>query len=269
MFIIRAWRSKFNIARRAYRFIFRILVQRLKLFDVATEVQNKRMHDIGLSRKDGLDKLNNILQDVMGKKYDERDGMFSEHLILLASISAAGIDIKRILEIGTFDGRTALILSHLFPESEIVTIDLPSDSDDFKRSYKRQGSVVKFKTKRDNYLKEAGNVEFREVNSLTMCDWKETFNLIWIDGAHGYPIVAMDVINSFRMAKKNAHILIDDIWMAAKESDQMYKSIGGFESLNALVDAKLITGFYLFPKRLSGVFNYPSEKKYVGLVIKR
>ena len=33
-----------------------------------------------------------------------------------------------------------------------------------------------------------------------------------IDGAHGYPTVAMDIINSLRLANINAYILIDDIF---------------------------------------------------------
>lgn len=264
MFVIRLWRSRLNIPRRAFWFIFRRLVERLNLFSVAIDVQNSQMQTIGLARADGLAKLNDVLQDVMGKVYDERDGMFSEHLVLLSSISVARTDIKRILEIGTFDGRTALILSRLFPKAEIITIDLPSDESNFENSYGRQDCVNEFTAKRDGFLREAVNVEFREVNSLELYKWQEHFDLIWIDGAHGYPVVAMDVINTYRLANRNAFVLIDDIWKSVDVSDDMYKSIAGFESLNSLVSAKLISEYFLFPKRLGGVFNYPGQKKYVG-----
>ena len=51
----------------------------------------------------------------------------------------------------------------------------------------------------------------------------------------------MDVINSYRLANEGAFILIDDIWKSVELSDAMYKSIGGIESLNILVNAKLIS----------------------------
>ena len=81
-------------------------------------------------------------------------------------------------------------------------------------------------------------------------EWDEKFDLIWIDGAHGYPVVAMDLINSFRLANKGAFILIDDIWKSVDISDGMYKSVAGFECLDALVSAQLIPKYFLVNKRL-------------------
>lgn len=254
-----------NIPRRAFWFVFRWLVRRLNLFNVATDVQSKKMQAIGLSRVAGLAKLNNVLSNVFGRLYDEQDGMFSEHLVLLASISVVHTNVERILEIGTFDGRTALILSCLFPQAKIITIDLPSNETTFQQSYNRHASFNNFITKRDDNVRRAGSVEFREANSLELADYQnENFDLIWIDGAHGYPVVAMDVINSYRLSNRGAFVLIDDVWEHTDASDKMYKSIGGLESLNALVSAKLIPEYHLFHKRLGGVFNYPGQKKYVG-----
>jgi len=267
--MLRLWRSRLNIPRRTFWYIFRQLVERTKLFQVPVQVQESKMSALGLTRKDGLKRLDSVLKELMGKSYDESDGMFSEHLILLASISVNGISVNKILEIGTFDGRTALILSRLFPSANIVTIDLPSNEEEFENSYNRYNSLDTFLTKRKGYLSEAVNVEFREVNSLELSKWEERFDLIWIDGAHGYPVVAMDVINSFRLASENGYVLIDDIRITGSDSHRMYKSVGGFESLQALVEAKLIPSFYLFYKRLSGVFNTPGEKKYVGLFVKK
>ena len=107
------------------------------------------MKEIGLIREDGLAKLNYVLKDVMSKPYDENDGMFSEHLVLISSISVSNLNIKRVLEVGTHDGRTALILSRLFPEAEIITIDLPSDEKSFEETYSRDNSVNEFTNKRN------------------------------------------------------------------------------------------------------------------------
>jgi len=255
MLIKNFWRSKNNIPRRGFWFIIRKLIGWMRAFEVSIFEQEKNYKIVGLNRKDGLKKLDSVLQELFGKKYDERNGMFSEHLILLASFSVSNISINKILEIGTYDGRTALILSKLFPKSSILTIDLPA-------------SKYEFVMNRNKRLHDAFNTDFKEMNSLGLCNFEDSFDLIWIDGAHGYPVVAMDIINSFRLASDGGHVLIDDIWKSVPISDKMYKSISGFESLQSLVDAQLISSFSLFPKRLLGEFNYPGKKKFVGLFIK-
>ena len=263
--IYRIWKSRINIPRRAFWVFARKIQQYFDLFTVTIEKQNASFEAVGLNRKFGERKLNEILIDNFGKKYDENDGMFSEHLILIASLSAFKNQIKSILEIGTFDGRTALILSKLFSESKIITIDLPSKDEVFEKSYNRNSKVSDFVYNRNKNISKSNNVEFRETNSLSLANYdKEKFDLIWIDGAHGYPIVAMDIINSYRLGNSGAFILIDDIWKEVNSSDKMYKSIGGYESLKSLHEAKLINNYSLFYKRLNGSFNFPNEKKYVG-----
>jgi len=265
---IKLWRGRFNIVRRAFCKISRILINRFNLFNVPVDFQNRQMNSIGLDREKGLRKLNHILKDLMDKSYDENDGMFSEHLILISSISVARQDISRILEIGTYDGRTALILSRLFPKAEIITIDLPGDNSNFKKTYNRKHSAEEFIEKRNSLIRAERNIDFRESDSVKLCQWDENFDLIWIDGAHGYPVAAMDIINSYRLANKNAFVLIDDIWKKAKNTDSFYISTAGYESLNTLKNAKLISEYFLFPKRLGGIFNHPGNKKYVGCFIK-
>ena len=35
------------------------------------------------------------------------------------------------------------------------------------------------------------NIKFEELNSLNLINYKEKFDLIWIDGAHGYPVLIL------------------------------------------------------------------------------
>ena len=190
--------------------------------------------------------------------------MFSEHLLLLSAISITKHNITNILEIGTFDGKTALILSKLFPSSTVTTVDLPDDSTTFTNTYGRNKDIFDFVKNRNNLLAQIKKIAFKQVHSINLVRLDEKFDLIWIDGAHGYPVVAMDVINSFRLAHFGAYILIDDIWVRTR-SDNNYESIGGYESCNALKDASLISSFTLFNKRLSGIYNYPGQEKFVAL----
>ena len=260
----RIWASKQNILRRSLWFIVRQIAIKTKIFAIAVVEQEAAFKSIGLDRSDGLMKLNEVLRQSFGKSYDETDGMFSEHLIMIASIAASGRDIGGILEIGTFDERTALILSRLFPNVRIATIDLGQDTGLFKDSYGRQNETKTFVTNRDKHLADAANVEFKEMNSIALVNEDENFDLIWIDGAHGYPTIAMDIINAYRISKDQCAVLIDDVFLSKTQSDSIYESVGAYESLASLVDAELIKSFKCFPKRLSSQFKIPGEKNMLG-----
>ena len=265
MIFHKLWCSRYNLILRTINFIFAKTIETFDLFLITEVSQNDRYRDVGLSREKGLQKLDLLLKQEFGISYDERNGMFSEHLILLSAVSIMCPNIAHILEIGTYDGRTALLLSRLFPSANIKTIDLPSSEDSFKTSYGRCEMFDDFLINRNETIRGAKNIQFEELNSLQLYNCDQCFDLIWIDGAHGYPTVAMDIINAVRLAEKGAFVLVDDLWTSVSQSDGMYKSIAGFESLTALVQAKVLREFVLFPKRLGGIFNSPRQKKYVGM----
>ena len=204
----------------------------------------------------------------LGVEYNEQDGMFSEHLILFSSISLAHPNIENILEIGTYDGRAALIISRLFPNASVVTIDLPEDKSAFSSTYNREHSVRNFLANRNQLLSRSTNVHFRALNSLDLCNSNDKFDLIWVDGAHGYPIIACDIANSIRLLNPEGILMVDDIWTSIRRSDAHYRSVGGYETINAHVDAGAIKSVTLFNKRLGGMYNYPGAKKYVAFIRK-
>ena len=77
--------------------------------------------------------------------------MKSEHLLLFSAISEKLTKIK-ILEIGTYDGNNVKILSKLFPQSSITTIDLDENDKNYQ-SYER-----------DNLDKKEKHLIIRELN---------------------------------------------------------------------------------------------------------
>ena len=252
-----------NFSKRIYRRLFLEYVKKFPRYKINTFDQDQIFDEIGLSRSDGLTKLNNVLMQYFDENFDETMGMYSEHLVLLSSISCQNKSIKNILEIGTFDGKTALILSKIFEDANILTIDLPAKASDFKSTYARQGACQTFVENRNKNL-ENKRIKFLEANSITLANAEEKYDLIWVDGAHGYPIVSMDIVNSYRLCRKDGYVLIDDVWEQVDYSDKYYKSIAAHESLSELKIAKLINDFYLIPKRLGGEWNLLWEKKYVG-----
>ena len=147
-------------------------------------------------------------------------------------------------------------------------MDLPEDEAAFSSTYGRKYSLREFLANRNHLLSRTKNVQYQAINSLNLCDASDGFDLIWVDGAHGYPIIACDIINSIRLLNPEGILMVDDIWTSIKRSDAHYRSIGGFETISALCDAGIINSFTLFHKRLLGVYNYIGAKKHVAFIKK-
>ena len=220
-----------------------------------------------LDRDAGLNLINKICLNLFNKEFNEDDGMFSEHLVIFASLSISSeFKINKILEIGTFDGQTAAIFSNLFPKATITTIDLEDESDKFIETYNRSQNYKEFNHNRDSLLSRFQNVRFKKINSVNLAEWDaNSFDLIWIDGAHGYPVVAMDIINSLRLVNSGGVILVDDVFNNNKIKNQIY-SIGAYDSLLALHEADAIDGFELFLKRIGPKHNILYIQKFVGFI---
>lgn len=145
---------------------------------------------------------------------------------MFASISQV-FEIKRILEIGTYDGQNARYLSILFPQAEIETMDLSEDDPLFINSYNRNDPnfLSKFLEEREANHTASKMITFTRLNSLGLVNYEsKSYDLIWIDGAHGYPIVAIDIANSVRLLRDGGVLLCDDVWVGrnADVSDFMY-----------------------------------------------
>ena len=231
--------------------------------------QSKRFSELGLSRDLAIDKLNSVLSNIYGRSYTETNGMWSEHLILFAAISESDRDVRNILEIGTFNGETSRILSALFPDSKILTIDLKFDEILKTKMYEYETSNSKLIRNRSLNLSSLPNVNFLEMNSLELINFNESFDLIWIDGDHSYPIAAIDIANSIRLLSPAGAAICDDVCLKANEKDKNGRSKASIYSLEAHVDAKLVE-FSLIHKRIGVFFNYPlSNKKYLGFVSRK
>ena len=232
--------------------------------------QNDIFKYFGLNREEGIKKLTLIKKDIDFKSRDSE--MSSEHEVIFSSLSLSkNKSITDILEIGTFDGFNALLLSNLFPNSNIDTIDLPENDDDFINFYNRKDNISKFIQDRNIILSKNKNINFYPLNSLKLLNYKKKYDLIWIDGAHGYPVVCIDIINSLHILKENGLILCDDVHIKLNQSnsDKMYSSIATYETLNELKKQDLID-FKLAYKRLSVEHNcVDNTRKFVAIVLKK
>jgi len=222
---------------------------------------------LNLNRQLGKEKLNLTFKDI--NFHSSKRSMSSEHEVFFSSLSASNdFKINKILEIGTHDGFNSLLLSHLFPNAKVDTIDLQSSDKNFINFYDRKYKIDDFLKKRNNFLSKSSNINFYEMNSLKLIGSKNKYDLIWIDGAHGYPVLCIDIINSLNIINRNGLILCDDVYINKVKNDNMYYSNAAFETLNALSEEKIIN-FKLIYKRLSAKDNCLEKyRKYIAIIKK-
>ena len=207
--------------------------------------QNDIFKYFGLNREEGIKKLTLIKKDLDFKSRDS--GMSSEHEVIFSSLSLSkNKSITDILEIGTFDGFNALLLSNLFPNSNIDTIDLPENDDDFINFYNRKDNISKFIQDKNIILSKNKNINFFPLNSLKLLNYKKKYDLIWIDGAHGYPVVCMDILNSLKLINNQGIIMCDDVEINNMVSDKMYSSLAAYETLSELKEEGIINFDLIF-----------------------
>ena len=228
--------------------------------------QNAVFSSLGLDRSLALVKLNKVLEELYGIDFSEKNGMWSEHLVLFAAFSEADSNVHKILEIGTFNGETAKILSRLFPNSLITTIDLPSSELSKSTIYGYETKNDIMISKREKNLKLAPNVNCKEMNSLELIHHESKYDLIWIDGDHSYPTVAIDISNAVRLLTKNGIALCDDVYLYSSAQGKNGRSVATIETLRAIKESNLIN-FELVKKRLGYFFNSPKNfRKFLGVI---
>jgi|688.fasta_scaffold80990_3 predicted O-methyltransferase YrrM len=230
--------------------------------------QEKKFLKFNLNRNLGLQKLNQlkILYNFL------QNPSSSEHQIIFSSLAIEKNDtISNILEIGTYDGSNAFLLSKLFPSASITTIDLKDNNQDFLNFYNRSDpkKLEEFIKKRNQLLDPIKKISFVQQNSINLINENKKFDLIWVDGAHGYPVVTVDIANSIRLLSNGGIMMCDDVFINKNRNmDKMYNSIATFETLDSFKEEGLID-FELFFKRINKSNNaVPKYRKFIAYVYK-
>lgn len=179
----------------------------------------------------------------------------SNHYEIFAGISQVCTPTS-ILEIGTHRGVFTAFLAALWPAAKIVTYELPIKESlprklavepDLNRHY-----VPEFRNDadyRDAILSRFPNIELRLQDSSALTHSLETFQVVWIDGDHRYPVVAFDVANAVRLCDPKGWIGVDDIRLrGTKVSNTSMGSTEGHETVRRITAAGM-TNLHLVLKR--------------------
>lgn len=176
--------------------------------------EHAKFREMGFDLDRALGTLDDCLASLGQASFTAQRGMASMHWVLFACV-AQRFAVRRILELGTYDGQTTLLLSGLFPDASITSVDLPDDDPIFAHTYAREDPEFRRAfNERQTANTAAPGIELVKTNSLFLQELGlAPFDLIWVDGAHLYPEVAWDVCNCYQLCRPGGVMMVDDVMM--------------------------------------------------------
>jgi predicted O-methyltransferase YrrM len=155
---------------------------------------------------------------ILGGKADRRHDAIFEHATFTQnwffnqSVWDAFLpkDVSEYLEIGSFEGRSALYASQLFPKARLTCIDtfggssehLGEDLSELETRFLRNIEPIRSRVK---VLKGTSLERLSEMQNSP-----EMFDVIYIDGHHFYRSVLMDTLLSWPLLKTGGILIWDD-----------------------------------------------------------
>ena len=98
----------------------------------------------------------------------------------------------------------------------------------------------------------------------------EKFDLIWVDGAHGHPVISVDILNSLRLLNQDGLIACDDIFVnKLVKQDSVYYSNAAHELIEALKQNNIIDVTYIYKRTLKKYNVNLKLRKYIAIFNKK
>jgi predicted O-methyltransferase YrrM len=223
----------------------------------------------GLDYDLGVKQLNACLSAMGSKPYPLNGGMASVHWLLFACLGQS-FQPRRILEIGTYDGQTTALLARLFPQSEVVTVDLPISDPILLQTYGRANRKTMADFERTRAANTgAPNIVSMKINSFFLpAVLTGKFDLTWVDGGHLYPEIAWDLCNAYHLVRDGGYVMCDDVMNNPESYSDGYVSPDSERVLRYLCE-RTRDSLTLFLKRDSARESAdPRTRKFVALLKK-
>ena len=146
------------------------------------------------------------------KSFDPKSKWFCNNLYFLSNALKSFQNINSILEIGSYEGRSAIFFLNFFKNSKITCVDTWEGSDEHdKRIFLEieKNFLINtedfIKSKRLSYLKSNSNTFFNYNHAK--------YDLIFLDGDHSFDQVLKDAENAWDCLNINGYLIFDDyLW---------------------------------------------------------
>lgn len=129
------------------------------------------------------------------------------------------IDNQKYLEIGSFEGSSAIFFSRFLTNSNLTCVDIWKGVEEL--------SNVDFKVVESNFDKNISKIIFNKITKIKsesevfFKNNKEKFSIIYLDGNHFFQTVINDIEQSWRILEVNGILILDDyVWAYYDEPKQ-------------------------------------------------
>jgi len=155
----------------------------------------------------------------------------------------------KYLEIGSYEGNSALYVSTNFPESNVTCVDLWEGVEEYEG---KDFSIIEKNF--DFNLKGLNNInKIKSTSDIFFIKNKIIFDFIYIDGNHKFDYVFRDCENAWRFLNKGGFLVCDDyIWNYYKELlDNPCCAINSFiKKKNQEIKVLSVTNSQIFIKKI-------------------
>jgi predicted O-methyltransferase YrrM len=131
-------------------------------------------------------------------------------------------DPLRILEIGSWEGRSTLFFLTYFKQAQLTAVDTWEGSDEWH--YMATSNLQDLEARFDHNVGLSGQqVTKRKGSSLyvlpNLLEEKQKFDLIYVDGSHLADDAITDAINAWRLLEQGGIVIFDDVmWPAYRRT---------------------------------------------------
>ena len=148
---------------------------------------------------------------------NENHKWFCNNLNFLSNSFKDVIGIKNILEIGSYEGRSAIFFLDNFKNSIINCVDTWSGSDEHDNF--DFGVIEKnFDSNTSAFQSNDRLKKFKMNSNEFFLNNSKTYDLIFVDGDHSSNQVKIDINNSWKILNKGGYLILDDyMWWFYKD----------------------------------------------------
>ena len=149
--------------------------------------------------------------------YNENEKWFCNNLNFLNNFFSKKNNINKILEVGSYEGRSAIFFLKTFPNANIICVDTWSGSDEHNQ-YNFTVVEKNFDINTNYYQNNNCLKKIKNTSNNFFSNNFETFDLIFVDGDHSSHQVKLDIENSWKILNKGGYLLLDDyLWWYYKD----------------------------------------------------
>ncbi|SVC11589.1 uncharacterized protein METZ01_LOCUS264443 [marine metagenome] len=171
------------------------------------------------------------------------DGNVTPIELVVISLLISTLKPKKVLEIGTFNGRTTINMALNQPkDGEIITFDLPNN----KTKLPLAPSEEKYILGKDSYRRAHAQITqvFCDSADFDFNIWFDSVDFMFIDGSRSYEYTMHDSRLAYNLVRRGGYILWHDydgpLWPGVTEAlNELYLSNSNFKQLQHIVGTSL------------------------------